>query len=496
MANDSDEARARALRENLRHEERQARAREEERRRFRKKAAVFSWLEPWMDPWSLEFVIDVVIEAQYGPRVISLAVIIGYSLLTLLAIWLINRISRYISFAATGTLYWMSLPAGNIMLFLTLVQGINLFRRRKLEEVYNARGGAITPWQDLPSKARGDLVLGWLDPMVLNVLLIMVVALIVGNTNASMAGMVAMLIMVVLMRLIPGVGGNSTTGLISIVLIIIVAVAMTPPVFGALLDMLRDKVRETTPGISLGAVHTTSGVLSALATPGSLWEIFTLEHDSFCDALRVIIGNVVIIWSIIDDFRGPGKALDTTTEIRQKKDRRICGGASIDTGVAWIMLGAQVMFEIYNKNIMHLTLRLVSGFVTWALWEKLGSSIWVGRGQGATLTDARSGFGMIFGSGAGGRRLLVMRVGMFLAVALYTANHFNNVGMAMTYIYFICMFTERPGVIALAVLTHNLPLFWMGVFSRLPLTGTLQDSTRDAGQGTIGGNSGGMREPG
>lgn len=449
------------------------------------KTSLESYIDPFTSDAIFEFAVDVDMNLDYMCFLIAVVYTISYTLLMLM----LSKICVLLPFVVAAYIYCMS-PTGSVLMACHFsfwaVSRIYVFCLGKKKSVNEA---LRTPWSEVAAEKRGHLIWGWLDPMIINLLLVAIVALVSHQYAVTLGGVTAILTFVIMAKAIPGVGGNSTVGGLTMVFLMLISLIASPPIFSMVLDYLQDKTRYVGPAISISPIGTAHTVVTSMGTPGSIYNLWSPDPTNYGDIGRVMIGNMVMAFMILDDARGPGELLNMVTSIVSRRESLILGSASIDSGFLWIVYIIQIFFELASRNVLSVALKVISFGLAWLIWEKWGGPIWSGRGQAAAFTNGRSGVGVSMGDGPLGRRMIVSTIGLCISSVLFLITNFTDIGWGVTMIVGICSFSERFKAIALGVMTNNLGMLASGCFSKRPFTGTLQDTTRDAYTPGVGTNA-------
>lgn len=340
----------------------------------------------------------------------------------------------------------------------------------------------VTPWREVDAK---PLV----SPTVVSMGLVLVMMWVVQVYSVELAGVASLFLIMMLSQSIPGAGGNSTSGVLSLIVIAVLSLVVCPPVFSQLLVLLKDMNAPpavlSPPNVVSGAVHASAAMLDSRVDFSS---ILFLDPNSFLDMARLLLGNVVIWWVLIDDWLGPGKSLDAITALKTKGDMKVKGMASLAGGSNWVTLIANTVFSIYTGRVLGAMIILTAGVVTYGCWKAIGEPTWIGRGQGACVIEGRPGLSMAFGDGPIELRVFVCRFCLLVAITLFCFRHFNNVGFGILLLTVACFFVEKWMAWALALVSGNWSLAAMAFLSN-PFTGSLLHGMRDAYQPVLGANA-------
>lgn len=446
------------------------------------------WLDPFMDSFTKDIWYEYMAHQNVDDYKMPIVVSVLYVLALTFICFLLSKICRTLPPVFCALVWYTSTTMAAFPLTLTLYWFMSRIYVYSVGNV-EVREGLVTPWTEVRNTKRDHLVWGWLDPTVLNILVIIAVACFVSQYNVALAGLVGMGILAIMVRMIPGVGGNSTASLLAMVALAIMAILVTPPVFSLVLEYMKDKSTPMAPS-GLGYVGVARTVVDGLSTKETLEAAVQPDPSSYIDISRVLLGNILMFWVAMDDWKGPGRLLEMASQLRLRRELAMDGMASIDSGVVWMALAAQIGLELCSRSMLNLALKGVSFVIAQVLWKKFGSGIWTGRGQAATFVEGRPGCEVSIGEGPRGRRLLMARISLCIVMGLFYYLHQSNIGVGLSFINFICMAgPERWTGLALGAMTFNWSLVILSLFSDKPFTGSLDKSMRDAYSPGVGTHS-------
>lgn len=459
------------------------------RRAMRKKAYIRSSVGTFLDSYTLNFIIDVVGDIDINEKELEVLIGIAYSGFVIFIAWILGKFCTLLPPVIAITIYLASENEAYVLIVLVvgwLVTRLYVlaFGKKTLPQ------SLIVPMRDVINEKRGHLVFGWLQPMILNMLLIMGLAWAIGAHQQSLGGVVCVTIFIVLMQVVPGAGGNSTTGSLMTIVLVVVSVLACPPVFSVALDFIQDKTKTPFDGMTLSPAPMPNLIAETLSIKGDILSIMFLDPTSYLDIARVLIGTVTLTYMVIDDFKGPGALLNTVTAANTRRDINITGAASIDKSCLWFILASQVFIDVIARSTLLLSIRIIGLGVAWIIWKRFGQDIWIGRGLAANFITGRAGCGVILGDGPRGRRQFMVSLAIFLSGLAFLSNHLSEAGWGVMILVVVCCTTERTRAIALGILSMNVGMVGLGIFSKRPFTTSIDDSTRDAYSPTIGENSG------
>lgn len=304
----------------------------------------------------------------------------------------------------------------------------------------------------------------------------------------SLKGAQVIFTVIFLARRIPGAGGNSTVGLVTMAMIGILALMVVPEVFDTMLGIL---VRRLNPPSKPVHMHPCAGPQAVLQNVRLPWDFYLgIRDDSFTDLIRVALGYFIMAWMIFDDWKGPGVATAAFVEIRKKGLTSLTqASGGLYTANWWILLTMDVALSIYTASVQRLLTCVIAISLAYVVWSAFGAQIWVGRGQGANVTDGRRGYGMIFGQGPIGYRIFIARIALALSVLCVLFGNRSNLMVTTAILGMIGIMNERYMTVAFSLLTLNWAYLVEAWRSPYPLTQQLRHSNEDVGQ-EIGENSG------
>nr|QPZ88375.1 hypothetical protein [Wuhan aphid virus 1] len=307
-------------------------------------------------------------------------------------------------------------------------------------------------------------------------------------TLHSLKGAQVIFTVIFLARRIPGAGGNSTAGIMTMVVIGLLALMVVPEVFDTMLSIL---IRRINPPQRPVHMHPCAGPQAVLQNARMPWDFYLgIRDDSFTDLIRVALGYFVMAWMIFDDWKGPGVATAAFVEIRKKGIATLAqASGGLYTANWWILLTMDIALSVYTASVQRLLTCVISICIAYVMWSTFGAQVWVGRGQGANVTDGRRGYGMIFGQGPIGYRIFVARIALALAVLCVLFGSRSNLMVTTAILGLIGMMNERFMTITFSLLTLNWAYLVEAWRSPHPLTQQLRHSNEDVGQ-EIGENSG------
>lgn len=445
------------------------------------KNRMMMYLDKFTGPVLIEYTADLEYDDNTSQVGLGVAYVIGLAVFTML----LNRICPIFGPIANGLIWWY----GEGLLALMLL-GFWILSRMWVFAVARPPPvkGLVTPWKDIEAEKRGHLVWGWLDPVLLNILLVLVIAFVTTKYDTSLGGITAIGLLIIMTKAVPGVGGNSTMGMVVFVMLAMITLLVTPPVFAIVVEYMKDKTM-VPPAANIGVLGSTRTVLDGVTTPDTLLNTLQLDPTNYLDVLRSMIGNVVMFWMIIDDWCGPGALLDTVTQIKSRRELNLNTSASIDSGLTWAAVLIQIVLELISRNVLSLALKALSVFIAYFLWERYGRPTWAGRGEAATFIEGRPSCEVVLGEGPRGRRILVIRMALMLGIACFLCTHFTHIGCGVSMLLFMCVGTEKFVGIALGCVTFNLGLLGSSVMNRKPFTGTLDATMREAYVAGVGANN-------
>ncbi|ALL52903.1 hypothetical protein [Wuhan aphid virus 1] len=304
----------------------------------------------------------------------------------------------------------------------------------------------------------------------------------------SLKGAQVIFTVVFLARRIPGAGGNSTVGLMTMAMIGLLALMMIPEVFDTMLSILIRRINPPQRPVHMNPCAGPQAVLKDVRLP---WDFYLgIRDDSFTDLIRVALGYFVMAWMIFDDWKGPGVATAAFVEIRKKGLTTLAqASGGLYTANWWILLTMDVALSVYTASVQRLLTCVISIGIAYVMWKTFGAQVWVGRGQGANVTDGRRGYGMIFGQGPIGHRIFVARIALALSVLCVLFGSRSNLMVTTAILGIIGIMNERFMTITFSLLTLNWAYLVEAWRSPYPLTQQLRHSNEDVGQ-EIGEHSG------
>lgn len=462
---------------------------QKERLAGRRRNYIRNTVGKFMDSFTLEFIIQIVGDIDMGENELGILVGVVYAVFVTFILWMLGRVCRLLP-PTVGAIVYLS-SDNQAYILAVLIIGWLVTRIIVLASgTRTLPQSLIVPAREVIHEKRGHLVFGWLEPMILNMFIVMGIAWAIGAYQQTLGGIVCVTIFIVLIQVVPGAGGNSTTGSVMTILLVLVSVLACPPVFSVALDFIQDKTKTSLGSQTLSPAPIPNLIAQTLAVKGDPLSVIFLDPSSYLDILRVLIGSVTLTYMILDDFKGPGALLNTVTSANTRRDINVNGAASIDRSFLWIVLASQLFIDAMCYCTLLLFIRIVGIGLAWLIWEALGRRIWVGRGLAANFTLGRAGCGVVLGDGPRGRRQLIVALAIFISGLAFLSNHMSEVGWGVMVIVILCSTTERLRAIALGILCMNLGMIGLGLYSKKPFTASMDDSTKDAHTPSVGENSG------
>lgn len=289
-----------------------------------------------------------------------------------------------------------------------------------------------------------------------------------------------------LTRLMPGVGGNSTSGILTMVLLLIVSITFLPQSLKATIATFQDITRVAAQETMMAGGKEVNPATIALTWWGALEWVglqlgLGLNGSSVLDVMRMLVGELPLLWLIIDDWIGPGKAIQQTSVIRAKnKAEFLSGMAGIYASCNWAWALVYVVVCIVTGSTLRLLSFLFMVCLTYHLWKLWGEPDWQSRGQAATMTDGRTGFLYVFGDGPGGKRQLILYICLTMSSVLLVLRRFNNMTCLYSMIALLTLRKERYAMTMLGILTLNVGLIGQAWQHKKPMTHSLEESAVDA----------------
>lgn len=482
-------------------EQYRARKEEEEAKMERKmandrhfKRHAYRLMDHWSYIWGRDIVNPYLVDLGYDAREITPYMVIAlYSALLLLVAYLIAKIWFMLPMILYAALILVDTEVGWIAqalfgLFLTTKMIRKIFLKtpedKQLhEQLYHY------PFRNIQQVPAASLKI---SESLFYIDMILLIALTWASHEYpslhSLKGAQVIFTVVFLARRIPGAGGNSTVGLMTMAMIGLLALMMIPEVFDTMLSILIRRINPPQRPVHMNPCAGPQAVLKDVRLP---WDFYLgIRDDSFTDLIRVALGYFVMAWMIFDDWKGPGVATAAFVEIKKKGMTTLAqASGGLYTANWWILLTMDVALSVYTASVQRLLTCVISIGIAYVMWKTFGAQVWVGRGQGANVTDGRRGYGMIFGQGPIGHRIFVARIALALSVLCVLFGSRSNLMVTTAILGIIGIMNERFMTITFSLLTLNWAYLVEAWRSPYPLTQQLRHSNEDVGQ-EIGEHSG------
>lgn len=297
------------------------------------------------------------------------------------------------------------------------------------------------------------------------------------NQWVGVEGAYIILMVVLLCKVVPGVGGNSSLGLLSFLMAILLAVFTVPGVISQVMRMFESVAAPVVEAPK--APNIMADMLKNANLNGSM--VLKLGFaESPLDIIRKCAGMIPILWSVVDDLWGPGIAINTAADSKSKNESKERAGAGIYTSMWTVATVLETILHIYYNDTFYMLSAVLSLFGVVLLWRSKGKCEWIGRGKGVTITDARAGYGMVFGEGPMGLRVFILRASAILVTACLFITHGGNIATTVLLLGFMANSSEKWLAVWLGVTTLNLSLLVYALKNKHPLTSSLRKHTVDA----------------
>lgn len=350
------------------------------------------------------------------------------------------------------------------------------------------------------------------------IILVGAAGILIYGGQKSMYPLIVALVFMALARTVPSAGGHSTMSVIAMGMLLLFSFSLMGP---TIITMWKEALdidtifQPTTARVEpelarpfgagqqsqpVVALTLNEQVMNLIKTACSrLYEGLglTINLNSMCGFIRCTLGFLFPFYALADALRGPGRTLAAMVFMTRTRDEKmmnipIARAATLNALACLV----NIILSAYSASTMVMVACILGIVTAWSLWYLFGDEPWVARGFWAKNITGRTDTSVPRFESPGGYRIS-LALYILAAQVIFYGFEFGFTG-GMTFLLGMSYFAvkhERILTFMVGLLSANLPMVLMPIFSKEPLTGDLRTATSDAADPTYTANSGNNSKP-